>query len=85
MTALAERDVLLAAAALASRQQSASAAIRVALMFADRYPSAIRVLEQAEHRDQRVSLAAVLASHCGQQADVAQSFRHAAESSGAAA
>lgn len=71
-------EILLAAAALAERQPTASTAIRAALLFADRFPAAVAVLESAEHREPPVSLAITLAAHCTRPGTVAESFRHAA-------
>jgi hypothetical protein len=71
-------DILLAAAALAEHQPSASTAIRAALLYTDRFPSAVAALEAAEHRERSVSLAITLARHCSSQPAVAGAFRHAA-------
>jgi hypothetical protein len=71
-------DILLAAAALAEHQPSASTAIRAALLFTDKFPSALAALEAAEHREPPIWLAITLARHCTSQPAVAGAFRHAA-------
>jgi hypothetical protein len=71
-------EILNCAASLAERQPSVSAAIRAALCFADRFPAALRALDDAERHGEPVSLAIVLAAHCARPGAVAESFRHAA-------
>ena len=72
-------EALECAAARAERQTTAGAAIREALAFTDRYYPGPRVLGEARHCDEAVSLAIVLARRCARPADVAEVFRRAAE------
>jgi hypothetical protein len=72
------QDTLLAAAVLAGGQHTTSKAVSRALSFLDRFPAALRVLDEAERHGEGPSVALALCLHCGGPADVAESIACAA-------